>query len=164
MLGNSILALDKELPTSAEIIVSRVSMGYSLILGVEEALNKLSALLKQNSKNLYLVLSISRKGWNGNFYPYLKEVRTRVYAKGFINSTAKHNIIKIVRNDFKVKMIILPGIGAQEAKVGDTISSETDYEFVGRASYEAKNPIRRAKILSRMQEVRVNECKRAENR
>jgi len=151
------------------LIVSKLlNYGDSFIshsfIGVEGALDKLSEFLKQNNKNLYLVLSMSHKGWNDSFYPYLKEVATRVYAKGFVVGATKPNMIRIVRNDFKDKIIISPGIGVQGANVGDAICNGANYEIVGRAIYDAKDPVEQAKILSRMQEVRINECKRAENR
>ena len=151
------------------LIVSKLlNYGDSFIshsfIGVEGALDKLSDFLKQNNKNLYLVLSMSHKGWNDSFYPYLKEVASKVEVKGFVVGATKPNMIRVVRNDFKDKIIISPGVGAQGANVGDAICNGADYEIVGRTIYEAKDPIEQAKILSRMQEVRVNECKRAENR
>ena len=218
MLGNLILALDKELAPStlSEIskYIRRVKIGYPLILenfsylddvikihwdeiifdlkladidntmvlivskllnygdsfishsfiGVEGALDKLSEFLKQNNKNLYLVLSMSHKGWNDSFYPYLRGVANKVDAKGFVVGATKPNMIRIVRNDFKDKIIISPGIGAQGANIGDAICNGADYEIVGRTIYEAKDPIEQAKMLSHMQEVRIDECKGAENR
>jgi len=151
------------------LIVSKLlNYGDSFIshsfIGVEGALDRLSEFLKQNNKNLYLVLSMSHKGWNDSIYPYLKEVASKVEAKGFVVGATKPNMIRVVRNDFKDKIIISPGVGAQGANLGDAICNGADYEIVGRSIYDAKDPIEQAKTLSRMQEARVNECKRAENR
>ena len=151
------------------LIVSKLlNYGDSFIshsfIGVEGALDRLSEFLRQNNKNLYLVLSMSHKGWNDSFYPYLKEIANKVEARGFVVGATKPNMIKTVRNDFKDKIIISPGVGAQGANVGDAICNGANYEIIGRAIYDAKDPIEQAKILSHMQEVRINECKGAENR
>ena len=151
------------------LIVSKLlNYGDSFIshsfIGVEGALDKLSEFLKQNNKNLYLVLSMSHKGWNDSFYPYLREVARKIEAKGFVVSATKLNMIRVVRDDFKDKIIISPGVGVQGANIGDAICNGADYEIIGRVIYDAKDPIEQAKMLSHMQEVRINECKRAENR
>jgi len=150
------------------LIVSKLlNYGDSFIshsfIGVEGALDRLSEFLRQNNKNLYLVLSMSHKGWNDSFYPYLREIANKVEARGFVVGATKPNMIKTVRNDFKDKIIISPGVGAQGANVGDAICNGANYEIVGRTIYDAKDPIEQAKILSHMQEVRINECKGAEN-
>lgn len=133
-------------------------------IGIEGALDKLSDFLNQNGKNLYLVLSMSHRGWNDSFYPFLRDVARRVETKGFVVGATKPNMIKIVREDFKDKIIISPGVGAQGANIGDAICNGADFEIVGRSIYESQDPVSEAKKLSEMLEVRVNECKRAENR
>ncbi|BFH74510.1 orotidine 5'-phosphate decarboxylase [Sulfurisphaera javensis] len=132
-------------------------------IGVEGALDNLSSYLKKHEKSLYLVLSMSHKGWNDGFYSYLKEVAIKVNPDGFVVGATKPNMIRTVRNDFKDKVIISPGVGVQGANIGDAICNGADYEIVGRSIYEAKDPVTEAKRILEIQEGRIRECKGSEN-
>ncbi|BFI73959.1 orotidine 5'-phosphate decarboxylase [Sulfurisphaera ohwakuensis] len=132
-------------------------------VGIEGALDKLSEFLKNQNKSLYLVLSMSHKGWNDEFYPYLKNIAKTIDPKGFVVGATRPNMIRIVRNDFRDKIIISPGVGAQGAMIGDAICNGADYEIIGRSIYESKDPVTEAKKIIETQEVKINECKRTEN-
>ncbi|WP_231112475.1 orotidine 5'-phosphate decarboxylase [Stygiolobus azoricus] len=151
-------------------IVSRLtSFSDSFIshsfIGFEGALDDLSSYLLKEGKGLYLVLSMSHKGWNDSFYPYLKDVAKRVNPKGFVVGATKPEMIKVVRNDFPEKIIISPGVGVQGALFGDALCNGADYEIVGRSIYSSTDPVKTARELVAKQEVRINECKEvSENR
>ncbi len=151
-------------------IVSRLtSFSNSFIshsfIGFEGALDTLSSFLSKEGKGLYLVLSMSHKGWNDSFYPYLKDIARHVNPKGFVVGATKPEMIKVVRNDFPEKLIISPGVGVQGALFGDALCNGADYEIVGRSIYSSTDPVKTTRELVAKQEVRVNECKEvSENR
>ena len=151
-------------------IVSRLtSFSDSFIshsfIGFEGALDTLSFFLSKEGKGLYLVLSMSHKGWNDSFYPYLKDIARHVNPKGFVVGATKPEMIKVVRNDFPEKLIISPGVGVQGALFGDALCNGADYEIVGRSIYSSTDPVKTTRELVAKQEVRVNECKEvSENR
>lgn len=151
-------------------IVSRLtSFSDSFIshsfIGFEGALDTLSFFLSKEGKGLYLVLSMSHKGWNDSFYPYLKDIAKHVNPKGFVVGATKPEMIKVVRNDFPEKLIISPGVGVQGALFGDALCNGADYEIVGRSIYSSTDPVKTTRELVAKQEVRVNECKEvSENR
>jgi len=151
-------------------IVSRLtSFSDSFIshsfIGFEGALDALSSFLSKEGKGLYLVLSMSHKGWNDSFYPYLKDIARHVNPKGFVVGATKPEMIKVVRNDFPEKLIISPGVGVQGALFGDALCNGADYEIVGRSIYSSTDPVKTTRELVAKQEVRVNECKEvSENR
>jgi orotidine-5'-phosphate decarboxylase (EC 4.1.1.23) len=151
-------------------IVSRLtSFSDSFIshsfIGFEGALDTLSSFLSKEGKGLYLVLSMSHKGWNDSFYPYLKDIARHVNPKGFVVGATKPEMIKVVRNDFPEKLIISPGVGVQGALFGDALCNGADYEIVGRSIYSSTDPVKTTRELVAKQEVRVNECKEvSENR
>jgi orotidine-5'-phosphate decarboxylase (EC 4.1.1.23) len=151
-------------------IVSRLtSFSDSFIshsfIGFEGALDTLSFFLSKEGKGLYLVLSMSHKGWNDSFYPYLKDIARHVNPKGFVVGATKPEMIKVVRNDFPEKLIISPGVGVQGALIGDALCNGADYEIVGRSIYSSTDPVKTTRELVAKQEVRVNECKEvSENR
>lgn len=132
-------------------------------IGVENALDKLSIYLRERNKSLYLVLSMSHKGWNDEFYPYLRDVAKRINPKGFVVGATKPDMIRLVREDFKDKIIISPGVGAQGAEIGEAICNGADYEIIGRSIYDAKDPVNEAVKIIKIQEGKINECKRSEN-
>ena len=151
-------------------IVSRLTnfsdsfISHSFI-GFEGALDTLSSFLSKEGKGLYLVLSMSHKGWNDSFYPYLKDIARHVNPKGFVVGATKPEMIKVVRNDFPEKLIISPGVGVQGALFGDALCNGADYEIVGRSIYSSTDPVKTTRELVAKQEVRVNECKEvSENR
>lgn len=151
-------------------IVSRLtSFSDSFIshsfIGFEGALDTLSSFLSKEGKGLYLVLSMSHKGWNDSFYPYLKDIARHINPKGFVVGATKPEMIKVVRNDFPEKLIISPGVGVQGALFGDALCNGADYEIVGRSIYSSTDPVKTTRELVAKQEVRVNECKEvSENR
>jgi len=151
-------------------IVSRLtSFSDSFIshsfIGFEGALDTLSSFLSKEGKGLYLVLSMSHKGWNDSFYSYLKDIARHVNPKGFVVGATKPEMIKVVRNDFPEKLIISPGVGVQGALFGDALCNGADYEIVGRSIYSSTDPVKTTRELVAKQEVRVNECKEvSENR
>ncbi|PVU68028.1 orotidine 5'-phosphate decarboxylase, partial [Sulfolobus sp. SCGC AB-777_G05] len=79
-------------------------------IGLEGALGPLSDFLKGRGKGLYLVLSMSHKGWSDEFYPYLRRIAENLDPKGFVVGATKPEMIKRVRDDFRDKLIISPGV------------------------------------------------------
>ena len=127
-------------------------------IGYEGALDSLSSFLSRHEKGLYLVLSMSHKGWNDSFYPYLKNVAEVVNPKGFVVGATRLEMIRSVRKDFPSKIIISPGVGVQGASIGDAICNGADFEIVGRSIYLSESPERTSFELAEKQRERVYEC------
>ncbi|BCU71383.1 orotidine 5'-phosphate decarboxylase [Stygiolobus caldivivus] len=129
-------------------------------IGYEGALDSLMTYLSRENKGLYLVLSMSHKGWNDSFYPYLKNIAERVNPKGFVVGATRPEMIKNVRADFPQKIIISPGVGFQGAEIGDAICNGADFEIIGRSIYSSNEPERISLEIKEKQEAKINECKK----
>ncbi len=133
-------------------------------VGYDGALDKLKELVEKEGKKLFLVASMSHRGWNDAFYPYIREVISRVDPFGLVAPATKLQVLKTIRNDFPDKVIISPGVGAQGALPGDALCAGADYEIVGRSIYASADPLKSLLEIERAQGERLNECKGAENR
>lgn len=133
-------------------------------IGLEGALGPLSDFLKGRGKGLYLVLSMSHKGWSDEFYPYLRRIAENLDPKGFVVGATKPEMIKRVRDDFRDKLIISPGVGVQGANIGDAICNGADFEIIGRSIYSSNDPIKTAYETKKKLEERLSECKIPKNR
>ena len=149
--------VDKLLPYSDSFI-------SHAFIGLDGALGPLSEFLKNRGKGLYLVVSMSHKGWNEEFYPYLRKVAESVDPKGFVVGATKPEMIKRVREDFRDKLIISPGVGVQGASIGDAICNGADFEIIGRSIYSSNDPIKTAHEIKKKLEERLDECKVSKNR
>ncbi len=154
--------------TMIKIVNHLENLGDSFIVhafvGYDESIRELKEYLDKENKKIYLVSSMSHKGWNDNFYPYLKEVIKMTNPYGLVAPATRPKIVKIVRKDFPEKIIISPGVGAQGSKIGDAICNGADYEIIGRSIYNSKDPIGSILEFQKTQEERLNECKRTETR
>lgn len=131
-------------------------------IGYEGALDKLRDYLELNNKGLYLVTSMSHKGWNDSFYDtFIKNVIIRTGPKGLVVGATKPLMVQKVRRDFSNKVIISPGIGIQGADLGSAICNGADYEIVGRAIYDSKDPLNTTKELIVIQQRKTSECETA---
>lgn len=149
-------------------IVSQLDFAHSFIahsfIGVEGALDKLKEYLDEKNKRLYLLASMSHKGWNDEFYPYIKDVINHINPYGIVAPATKLHMVKKVREDFPNKVIISPGVGFQGGKFGDALCAGADYEIIGRSIYTSKDPIAVVEEIKKLQEERLNECKRSSSR
>lgn len=154
--------------TMIKIVDRLKNLGDSFIvhafIGYDESIRELKEYLDKESKKMYLVSSMSHKGWNDNFYPYIKEVIKMANPYGLVAPATRPSVVKMVKNDFPEKIIISPGIGFQGAKIGDAICNGADYEIIGRSIYKSKDPIGTIFEFQKIQEERLNECKRTETR
>jgi orotidine-5'-phosphate decarboxylase len=145
-------------------IVSRLkNLGDSFIVhafvGYNESIRELKDYLDKENKKMYLVSSMSHKGWNDDFYSYIKEVIKMSNPYGLVAPATRPKVLQMVKNDFPEKIIISPGIGVQGAKVGDAICNGADYEIIGRSIYNSKDPITTILEFQKIQEERLNDCK-----
>lgn len=148
-------------------IVSQLDFADSFIahsfIGIEGALDKLKAYLDEHGKKLYLLASMSHKGWNDNFYPYIREVIKTLDPYGIVAPATKTNVLKMIRKDFPNKVIISPGVGVQGGRFGEALCHGADYEIIGRSIYNSKDPVSAIEEIIRVQEEKLNECKRSDS-
>ncbi len=146
-------------------IVEKLDFADSFIahsfIGIKGALGELKDFLDSEKKKLYLLSSMSHIGWNDNFYPYIREVIKSVNPYGIVAPATKIDILKNVRKDFPDKVIISPGVGAQGGKIGEALCNGADYEIIGRIIYTSPNPESTIKEIAKIQEEKINECKKA---
>ncbi len=129
-------------------------------IGFEGALDKLKDYLDSRNKKLYLVASMSHRGWNDSLYEeFIKGVISKVNPYGLVVGATRPEMIKKVRSDFKDKTIISPGVGVQGAEIGSAICNGADYEIIGRTIYDSLNPLNSTKEVVKKQREKISECK-----
>ncbi len=147
-----------------EKVVERFDFVDSFIahsfIGVEGALGPLKERLEKEDKGLYLVLSMSHRGWDDSSFPRLLEVVKRVNPKGVVVGATKPEVVRLARRELPGKVIISPGVGAQGARVGDAVCNGADVEIVGRAIYTARDPVEASRRIAEELEVRLAECQK----
>ncbi|WP_420807157.1 orotidine-5'-phosphate decarboxylase [Acidianus manzaensis] len=152
-----------DIDNTMKSIVSQLEFADSYIahsfIGIEGALDELKKYIDEKNKKLYLLASMSHKGWNDNFYPYIKNVISKIDPYGIVAPATKLQILKTIRKDFPKKIIISPGIGAQGGEFGDALCYGADYEIIGRSIYTSKDPIGKIKEIVKLQEEKINVCK-----
>lgn len=146
-------------------IVKQLDFAHSFIahsfIGIEGALGELKSFLNREGKRLYLLASMTHKGWNDEFYPYIKAVIRRLDPYGIVAPATKLDVLRTVREDFPDKIIISPGVGAQGGKIGEALCNGADYEIIGRTIYTSPDPENKIKEIIKLQEEKINECKKA---
>ena len=150
-----------------EKIVDKFDFADSFIahsfVGVDGALGPLKEKLSREGKGLYLVLSMSHRGWDDSVFPSLLEVVRRVNPKGVVVGATKPSMVRRARSELPGMVIISPGVGAQGARVGDAICNGADVEIVGRAIYSSDDPVSSArKVLDELRS-RLLECQKGGN-
>jgi len=161
--------VDLKLADIGDIMISSVSklldiadgfIAHSFV-GKEDSLDKLKKFLDDNNKKLYLVLSMSHKGWRDEiFYDYLRETVKDVDPYGIVVPATKPQIIEKARKDFPNKILISPGIGIQGARFGIALCKGSDYEIIGRSITNSNNPRETVLRIVQEQERMLNECKK----
>jgi orotidine-5'-phosphate decarboxylase len=154
--------------TMSKVVSSLTPYGEGFIahafVGYEEALDEVKELLEREGRKLFLVTSMSHRGWNDSFYPYLREVIHKASPFGLVAPATRLEVLKRIRQDFPDKVIVSPGVGAQGARPGDALCAGADYEIVGRSIYASPDPLKSLLEVERAQGERLNECKGAEDR
>ena len=150
-----------------EKIVDKFDFADSFIahsfIGVEGALGPLKEKLSKEGKGLYLVLSMSHRGWDDSLFPNLLSVVRRVDPKGVVVGATKPSMVRRARSELPGKTIISPGVGAQGARVGDAICNGADVEIVGRAIYSSNDPVSSARRVLDELRSRLLECQKGGN-
>ncbi len=72
-------------------------------------------------------------------YEYLLKI-SKEYSYGYVLPANKPELIRYVRKHHPEKIIISPGIIKQGAEFGTAIKAGADFEIIGRAIYQSKNP------------------------
>ncbi|BDC19633.1 orotidine 5'-phosphate decarboxylase / HUMPS family protein [Acidianus sp. HS-5] len=145
-------------------IVKQLNFADSFIahsfIGIKGALGELKDFLDEERKKLYLLSSMSHKGWNDELYPYIREVIKNLNPYGIVAPATKIEVLRKVRKDFPDKVIISPGVGAQGGKIGDALCNGADYEIIGRIIYTSSDLESTVKEIFKIQEEKINECKK----
>ncbi|AHC51814.1 orotidine 5'-phosphate decarboxylase [Sulfolobus acidocaldarius SUSAZ] len=152
-IDSTMISIVRNLEQFADSYISHSFIGY------EGALDKLKNYLDSKNKGLYLVLSMSHKGWNDDYYKYLKSIVSVTNPKGIVVGATKPVMLKLARSDFPNTIIISPGVGVQGAKIGEAICNGADYEIIGRSIYDSGEPLKTLIEFIDNQKVTINECK-----
>lgn len=79
-------------------------------------------------------------------------------AKGIVAPATRPQIIKSLKDIVGELTIISPGVKAQGAKVGAAIEAGADFEIIGRAIYQSKDPRKEAMSINKsIEAVKKNE-------
>ncbi len=122
-----------------------------------------SAIEVFGRKNIILVVAMTHEGASYLINRKSNRIRAIRLARnlnvfGIVAPAIYKNIVRFARKDFdrwhKKIYILSPGIGAQGALPGSAIQNGADFEIVGRAIYNAKDPAKTAKgIRNKIREI-----------
>jgi orotidine-5'-phosphate decarboxylase len=148
-----------------KIVSKLIEVGDSFIahsiVGIEDALDKLKEYLDKNNKKLFLVASMTHRGWKDFLYENLiKDIIMRTDPFGLVAPATKIEMLRKIREDFPKKIIISPGIGYQGAKPGIALCHGSDYEIIGRRILNSSNPVLEIEQIIEEQRRNLNECKK----
>ncbi len=108
-------------------------------VGWEGALKEASLKARELGLDLYLVVSMTHKGFDDSkLYDFIK-LAYKADAKGLVAPATKPWIIRKTRRWWN-REIISPGIGPQGARPCDAIRAGADYEIVGRLITQSEDP------------------------
>lgn len=110
-----------------------------------DSLDAIINTAKENKdKGVIVVSNMSHPGSRMFIRPHSDQILNlakEAGATGLVGPGTRPIEVKALRSKAGEEMMILtPGIGAQGAKPGDAISNGADYEIVGRAIYNSKDP------------------------
>ncbi len=108
-------------------------------VGWEGALKEASLKAKELGLDLYLVVSMTHKGFDDSKLYEFINLAYKANAKGVVAPATKPWVIKTVRRWWS-REIISPGVGPQGAKPCDAIKAGADYEIVGRLITMSEKP------------------------
>ena len=132
-------------------------------IGYKGALDGLSEYLRSRGINLILVATMSHPGAT-EFYDLIldriPDLARRLQAWGLVAPATRLHVIKRLRESLGASVRILsPGVGAQGARPGDALCAGADYEIVGRAITQARDPISAALEILESQRRAVESCR-----
>jgi len=140
------------------------SMGFDAVIahgfiGYEGGLDGLAEIVREKGKGLIVLVSMSNKGAINTMDEVVDEIlkeSLKTNPSGFVAPATRPNMIRILRTKISPDMkIFAPGVGAQGAPYGSALSSGADYEIVGRAIYDDKDPVGSAESVVESQRVAV---------
>ncbi|MEB2835890.1 MAG: orotidine 5'-phosphate decarboxylase [Desulfurococcales archaeon] len=138
-----------------------VFIAHSFV-GAHGALLGLKELLDDRGAKLALVASMSHEG-SMEVYdkasPWVEEVIRRVDPWGLIAPATRPSLVRRLRGRFPGKAILSPGVGAQGARPGSALCAGADYEIVGRAIMDSRDPRASAESIVEAQEVALRACR-----
>jgi len=130
-----------------DAIIAHAFVGTDALEGITEEI----ALHK--NKGLFIVINMSHPGSMQFITPVwrdLVKVAIECNATGVIAPGTRPTEVKQIRETIGDELLILsPGIGAQGGGPGQAILNGADFEIIGRAIYNAKDPKESAKELAK---------------
>jgi orotidine-5'-phosphate decarboxylase len=145
--------------TNSLIIKNVLNIGFNAaiahaIIGFKDGLEKIVSEAKKFNAGVLALCAMSHAGaeeFINKHYIELLEIAAKSKVDGFILPATYPLYISSARKIYPWALIFSPGVGAQKAAFGSAINNGADFEIIGRAIYEAKNPKKEVeKILKEM--------------
>jgi orotidine 5''-phosphate decarboxylase, subfamily 1 len=143
-----------DIPNTVRLIVEESVLrgAAGVIVHVFPGEDSLSAAVEAAGKKaeIYAVTEMSHPGGKTFTSPHAEEmaaIGVRCGVAGFVAPATRPDRIAAIRAIAGDRTIISPGVGAQGGSAASAISAGADYVIVGRAIYEAKDPVRTAEAI-----------------
>lgn len=136
-----------DIPNTVRLIVEgSVARGASGVIvhafPGEDSLRE--AVAAAGDADIFAVTEMSHPGGVTFTAPHAEEMAemgVRCGVAGFIAPATRPDRIERIRNIIGNRLILSPGVGAQGGSASSAISAGADYVIVGRAIYDAKDPV-----------------------
>lgn len=136
-----------DIPNTVRLIVEgSVARGASGVIvhafPGEDSLRE--AVAAAGDADIFAVTEMSHPGGVTFTAPHAEEMAemgVRCGVAGFIAPATRPDRIERIRNIIGDRLILSPGVGAQGGSASSAISAGADYVIVGRAIYDAKDPV-----------------------
>ncbi|BBD71961.1 orotidine 5'-phosphate decarboxylase [Sulfodiicoccus acidiphilus] len=128
------------------------------LVGRDGALDGLKRSLEENKVSLYLLVSMSHKGWDDSTLEAALKVAEAVDPEGLVGPATRPWVLRRVREAFPHKLILSPGVGAQGASPGDGLCAGADVEIVGRTIYTSPDPVEALRKIKTYAQEKLMSC------
>ena len=143
-----------DIPNTVRLIVENsVSRGASAVIvhafTGDDSLR--AAVEAAGDVEIYAVTEMSHPGGKMFTAPVAEELARNGVANGavgFIAPATRPDRIRLIRSIVGDKLILTPGVGAQGGSASAAIEAGADYVIVGRAIYDAEDPVAVARSIA----------------
>lgn len=144
-----------EIPHTTRLIVEEVvAMGASGLItqGFVGEDSVRAAVEAAGRAEVFVITEMSHPGGATFTAPHAEEIARiamRAGAAGIVAPATRPDRVRALRAIVGSRMILSPGVGSQGGKAVDAVRAGADAVIVGRAIYEAKDPIAAARKVAR---------------